>query len=333
MEASMKFDHSLFAERVAELAGRMGRSYLELAELADVSVASLRNYRTGRGAPKRSTLVRMAESWGVMDSFLTERVYAEGLPTSPDPGRLRRNLLEACEYRRLDPKALAVRAGAKAEDVAALLMGALPSRTLPGKLASALRVREDWLRGGREPVAEAALSHTGDAAAISRPTFNVIAPPMGAPADDPEHLTRNIVAVPILSGHVAAGGPGEVIEHEVEDFAFCYKPHLENPDSTTCVRVFGDSMGDVVPDGALVGIDHAVTDIEAIGRRQTPLAAVRDPLSDGILIRRVKVVGKHVIFRPEIDLPGHTTVVWNTDDESAANPVVGAVAFIYRACT
>lgn len=376
------FDRQVFVVRVAELAAATGKTLSELAALAEISEASLRNYRKGRGIPKRGTLLQLARAWSVPVEWLTdaatdmgridlEGVYADSAATAgddwadpsvrtvlPDPARegrpqqarpwlratlapLQRNLREACAFRRVSIEQLAHRTRYGYLKVASILSGYMPSPEMIERLAAALRVPPAWLWSGKDSIERVAADAAASPAvqvAVTGPTFNVIPPgPAEAVAAHTQAYadaaSENIVPVPILSGAVAAGAPSDVYEHEIEDWAFCYAPHLRHPEHTTCVRVAGDSMGAVVPHGALVGIDHAVTDPVEIARRQRPIAVVRDPNSDGVLVRWVRRTNGHVLFQPEVKSPAHTTVVWRLDDESAPNPIVGAVVFIYQACS
>jgi len=140
-----------------------------------------------------------------------------------------------------------------------------------------------------------------------------------------------IVPIPILAGAIAAGAPTEVFEQEIEDWAFCYRPHIQHPDSTSAVHVRGDSMEPHICDGGLVGVDHAIRDIQSILRARQPLAAVRDPDGHGVLVRWAEVEDHIAIFKPTNKKPGYPTVIWDMKDHDAQNPIVGMVVFKYGA--
>jgi len=141
---------------------------------------------------------------------------------------------------------------------------------------------------------------------------------------DSEH-----VYVPIISGSVAAGSPSYVAEDEIEDWAMCYAPHVPHPDRTTAVRVSGESMETLIADGGLVGVDHAVTDLGEILRAAIPMAVVRDPETEGVLVRLVKRINGDVLFHPYNRDGDFTTVVWHVDREEES-PIVGKVIWSYR---
>lgn len=148
------------------------------------------------------------------------------------------------------------------------------------------------------------------------------------------HVVRTvdqIVPIPILSGAIAAGAPTEVWDAEIEDWAFCYRPHLKHPDATSAVHVRGDSMEPHIRDGGLVGVDHAVRDVEAILKADQPLAAVREPDGQGVLIRWLEVEDHIAIFKPTNKKPGYPTIIWNMKNADERNPIVGLVVFKYSA--
>ena len=142
---------------------------------------------------------------------------------------------------------------------------------------------------------------------------------------------KHIIRLPILAGRIAAGPPTEVDESKITDWAHCLRAHIPHPSKTTCVRVDGDSMEPNVPDGSLVGIDHAESDPARIARAKDPYAAVRDPDGEGCVIRAVRQAKAAVFFEPTNPGPDHSAWTW-TPVEGSPNPIIGKVVFIYRAC-
>ena len=67
-----KFDHRVFAARVARLKQLLGVTDSVLAARAGISVSALRNYMKGRSAPRRNMLTLMAQGWGVTVESLTD---------------------------------------------------------------------------------------------------------------------------------------------------------------------------------------------------------------------------------------------------------------------
>lgn len=150
---------------------------------------------------------------------------------------------------------------------------------------------------------------------------------------DAERLENQVVAIPILGGAVAAGSPREVDESEIEDWAFCYRPHVSHPMETSAVRVVGASMEPYIGDGGLVGIDHADRDVVRIMRANPPLCAVRDVEAGGVLVRSLRQIRPGLFaFEPANPGPGHVGVVWDAKRDSE-NPIVGRVVWIYRQVT
>lgn len=351
-----EFKHKKFAEKVTVIKENTGDTNLDLARKAGISLSTLGNYLSGRTSPKGAVWCRLAEAWSVPAQWLQEGEDGELPDMSPAErhpqktrtekfraeferaalDQLSRNLFAACRHRSINPSWLAHKAGVARAKVDNILMGYMPaSPELVDILARELRVPTRWLWSGTTRIEEMEWTQpvNPDRREAPQVTFNIIpSAATGAAAEAAlATATEEIVPVPILEGAVAAGAPAEVFDNEVADWAFCYKPHLAHPQRTSCVRVTGDSMGDVAPDGALVGIDHAVQDVDEILQRQSPLVAVRDPDAAGVLIRRMRRVNGHVIFYPEVDLPQHTTIVWTLDDDTVANPIIGVVVFVYHA--
>lgn len=136
---------------------------------------------------------------------------------------------------------------------------------------------------------------------------------------------RQLVAIPILDGRVAAGAPRNVFEHEPMGFAFCWKPHVKHPASTSAVKVAGESMEPDVPDGALIGVDHSIRDPEEILRSKRRLAVVRAD-DDGVIVRRIRRLRDGFLFEPTNRAEEFPTVEWRKGED---NPIVGRVIFIY----
>ncbi len=165
--------------------------------------------------------------------------------------------------------------------------------------------------------------------ALLRPAPSGKAATVMAAESSDDYDPKRIVRLPILEGRIAAGPPTAVDEKRIHDWAFCYKAHIPHPGQTTCVRVKGDSMNSDIPDGSLVGVDHAQRDPREIARAKDPFAAVR--MEEDCLIRRVKVVKDGFLFEPTNDQPENPSWVWSPSKDSD-NPIIGKVVFVYRAC-
>ena len=155
------------------------------------------------------------------------------------------------------------------------------------------------------------------------PIIMVLGPQDRGIQDDIEAEARACVAVPILGGAIAAGVPRDVFEEEVEGWAICYRDAVLHPHQTSCVRVEGDSMEPCIPDGSLVGIDHAERD----PRRLTgAFVALRH--DDGCVIRRLIQAHGHWLGMPANHTDENRPVVFGHEDHQE-NPIVGKVIFSF----
>ena len=85
--------------------------------------------------------------------------------------------------------------------------------------------------------------------------------------DRPDHFDHpdfeDFVGVPFMAGSAAAGD-GMVVEDRPEGVVVMHRRCLPPGHKVTCVRVRGDSMEPLVPDRAIVAIDHDDRDPSAI---------------------------------------------------------------------
>ena len=202
----------------------------------------------------------------------------------------------------------------------------------------------DALRGAVEALEASAVMDPGELRDLARraeaaerappPVIRAVAggalPPDDARAVEDE--TELLRAVPILDGRIAAGVPMEVAEAERVGWAFCYAPHVPHPERTSCIRVAGDSMAPVIPDGALVGIDHAMRDVrEMTGPAGEPTrAAIRVEEDEGCVVRNVRLAGGRILLcEPENDSGGFPRFEFDLADPDLPNPVIGRVIWWY----
>lgn len=164
----------------------------------------------------------------------------------------------------------------------------VPSELLLMSLERAFGISKRWVETGEGEMFVPRREPTIEFVTLDRPVTDRIVRDL-----------RAYYPVPIVSGRVAAGPGASVQEDEIEDFVpspwhaeWC--PH---PTQTVCVRVWGDSMEPVIPDGGLVAIDLAQRD----PRRLVGLiAAVRTPDGDATIKRLMRdEPARKWIGRPE----------------------------------
>lgn len=105
---------------------------------------------------------------------------------------------------------------------------------------------------------------------------------------------ENYVTIRLLSDSAAAGNPSCINENDIEGYAVTYRAWCKNPEMTTCVRVHGDSMSPLLPDGSIVAINHQERNPNEL--RGKIVAALVD---DGVTIKYFDYTENHFIFYPE----------------------------------
>ncbi len=105
---------------------------------------------------------------------------------------------------------------------------------------------------------------------------------------------ENYVMVRLLSDAAAAGNPTCIDDNDIEGYAVIYRAWCQNPEMTTCVRVRGDSMFPLLPDGSIVAINHQESSPERL--RGKVIAALVD---DGVTIKYLDYTDRHFILYPE----------------------------------
>jgi SOS-response transcriptional repressor LexA len=128
----------------------------------------------------------------------------------------------------------------------------MPGGEIVLALARALGVSTDYLLTGKEPTARLEPSE------LPQPVVffaSAVEPP---PADLVQR--RDFIAVPLVDGAVAAGS-ARVVSEQVEDWAWIHQSQLGHRHNLVAVRVRGDSMDPVLPDGSMVVVDREDRDV------------------------------------------------------------------------
>lgn len=142
-----------------------------------------------------------------------------------------------------------------------------------------------WMNAQSEP----ALLDIAALAAACHVSLEWLATGLGLPTNGTfialDSLNREIVQVPILDVNAGAGPAvdndgAEIVAHLPFLVGFLRKLHIK-PERVRAVRARGDSMEPTVPDGMLVLINTAVSDLQD-GR----IYAIRAP--DGLRLKRIQ---------------------------------------------
>lgn len=60
--------------------------------------------------------------------------------------------------------------------------------------------------------------------------------------------------IPLVAGAAAAGDPRAISDHDIEDYCLIHQSWCKRPEDYVCVRLKGDSMEPVLPDGSIVAV-------------------------------------------------------------------------------
>lgn len=100
---------------------------------------------------------------------------------------------------------------------------------------------------------------------------------------------ENFVLIPI-AGKISAGTPREV-EEDPDGVAVIYKGWAMNKENFTAVKVRGDSMAPMIPDGSLVGIDHSQRDPRVLNGKVVALRKGNEAT-----IKRLRVIDNEMLI-------------------------------------
>lgn len=152
-----------------------------------------------------------------------------------------------------------------------------PSIELLCSIKSRYGISLDWLLTGKgqSPFAEAK-----ENLPISVPELKIIALDEARKRFEKNDRVEDFVPVPLLSDRAAAGQPAYIDESDIEGYAVIYRSWVRNEKMHTAVRIRGDSMGPLLMDGYIVGIDHTQTDPNKLNNK---IVAAR--YEDGVTIK------------------------------------------------
>ncbi len=100
-----------------------------------------------------------------------------------------------------------------------------------------------------------------------------------------ENDISEFYVLPLLRDPTAAGPGRRITDHDIEGPAIIHRAWCPNPARTDYVRVKGNSMEPVIPDGAIVTIDKTYTDpARSVGH----VAAIYIGATEEVTIRRLQ---------------------------------------------
>jgi len=152
-----------------------------------------------------------------------------------------------------------------------------------------------------------------------RPKFRLVGSKRELAQAEGAHWTEQYVAVPLLSDEAAAGNPRHVRDDQIGGYALVYSRWVRDVETTRCLRVKGDSMEPVLPDGSICAVDLAQRDPKALLKK---IVAAR--VDDGVTIKWLQLAKEVLVLRPENR--EHDTIVLHPGEDED-NPIVGQVTW------
>ena len=101
-------------------------------------------------------------------------------------------------------------------------------------------------------------------------------------------------AVPYLRD-AAAAGKGLLVEDAVEGYCLIHERVAPRPENLRCLRVSGDSMSPLLPDGSIVAVDITLNNLRVVDGKIV-CARTED---DEIIIKRLRVQGRYALLFSE----------------------------------
>ncbi len=107
------------------------------------------------------------------------------------------------------------------------------------------------------------------------------------------------------------------------DAVMIFRHWLPNPGSTVAVKLEDDAMHPILPAGSIVAIDRSLRNPDHLEGR---MVAVR--LEDRVMIRWLEVSGRHLILKPNRNIPGVATLALEpreSEAEGGSSAILGQV--------
>lgn len=181
------------------------------------------------------------------------------------------------------------------------------------RIARALGVSTDYLLTGQDPPARLSPDELPQPRVIFSNALDKAA------ATDAGVRTEDFRAVPLVEDAVAAGA-ARVVSDQIEGWAWVYGPLLGKRKNLVAVRIKGNSMSPVLPDGSVAVVDRDDRRVVRGG-----LYVIR--LDGGVTVKYVSRDGADLVLVPE-NREHHEQRV--TVREGEADPIVGRVVWSWR---
>jgi SOS-response transcriptional repressor LexA/DNA-binding XRE family transcriptional regulator len=155
---------------------------------------------------------------------------------------------------------------------------AKPSLPLLALIEYRYNVKKEWLLKGKGELENAVVLENTDK--LSIPELKIITLDEVKEKFNKSDRLEDFVPVPLLSDKAAAGQPAYINENDIEGYAIIYRAWVKNEKMHTAVRIKGDSMGPMIMDGYIVGIDHSQKDPASLDNK-----IVAAKIDNGITIK------------------------------------------------
>ncbi len=142
---------------------------------------------------------------------------------------------------------------------------------------------------------------------------------LAGPVKAPDIRVQEFLAVPLVEDKVAAGIPA-VMSDQIEGWAVIYAPKLAKKKNLVAVRVKGDSMTPVIPDGSIVILDRD-------DRRIRPRSAYAIREEEGVTVKYLEREGEELVLIPENRAHRERRITIRNGDP---DPIIGRVVWLWR---
>ena len=126
------------------------------------------------------------------------------------------------------------------------------------------------------------------------------------------------VPIPLVAGAAAAGDPRAISDHDIEDYCLIHQSWCKRPEDYVCVRLKGDSMEPVLPDGSIVAV-HLKS--RSPQRLTGKLVAARH--EGGVAVKELARAGDHWVLLSYNKEHGPIVL----DPLGEESPIIGKVAW------
>ncbi len=205
-----------------------------------------------------------------------------------------RRLAEVISAQRISKAQLAQRVGISRWAVGRysryIKEGRIPGADILYKMSRVLGMSMEELLQGQRPIAREV---QGNVQPLYPPELVILAPEEAKARMQGHERLEDFIPIRLLSDAAAAGNPLFINDNDIEGYCLIYNSWCKNPEMTTCVRVKGDSMAPVLPDGSIVAVNH---DKKSLGELKGKIVVAR--VEEGITIKYLHYDDKYYILSP-----------------------------------